>query len=637
MAFLDKTGLQNLTNKLVQGDAIKVASSKGTTVKEVIDNIKRECESVALPNNIILENRVNQFVIGQSRDINVSRDVEEGLSQIQLQGQTYQNLCRSAANCSVQYSSNYDIENHNDKIIVTNKRAKDNADGWTYCYNDTLKVNMLKVSTKYTLFFKHESNFNTIPSVQFMRGSAIQHLSNAYTATKIKDNIFMCVITTLSSFQDKEIGSQILYFHNATPRKLGDKITLYKNMVLLEGDYSQIPIEEIPVYFEGIKSSFEDKVANINIQGKNLFDYREYSKDYQATVRPDINGFYYNCKSGAGYGGYIVSTLVEPNTTYSLSAERVGEATHTRLEIGIKDHEGHKKIFDTYYQSAQRTILTFKTPNQVGSDGKLYFKIWSTIYNGSSYTINNFIGVANIQLEKGKPTSFEPYCNENYKFDIKEPLRRLPNGVCDEIRNNNGKWELVRRINKIIIDHTVDFNKEAQHNNTIRFYSSGNFTTKYKIKTSSHGLCDKVPFLHGDSNDVFHCRFDGSFPYATLKIWIDKNKLNSEDEQGLKAWLQANPIIVYGELAEPIITPIDPIEFNVSQGTTININSDITPISTHEVILNRSGQVEQGIELIANLRSRIDKLEKTYDSNLIATQYRLNNLKLNYELEREED
>ena len=69
----------------------------------------------------------------------------------------------------------------------------------------------------------------------------------------------------------------------------------------------------------------------------------------------------------------------------------------------------------------------------------------------------------------------------------------------------------------------------------------------------------------------------------------------------------------------------------------MTINSEIAPISTHKVILNRAGQIEQGIELIANLKSRINELENIYDSNLIATQYRIDNLKLNYELEREED
>lgn len=136
---------------------------------------------------------------------------------------------------------------------------------------------MLKPSTVYTLFFKYETNFTNVPRVQFVQGNALQYLSDAYNVTKIKDNIYMCKITTLSSFDNKEIGAQILYFHNTAPYKTGNKITLYKDMILLEGDYSETPIDEIPKYFEDMKSSFEDKVVNINVQGKNLFDFNNKS------------------------------------------------------------------------------------------------------------------------------------------------------------------------------------------------------------------------------------------------------------------------------------------------------------------------------------------------------------------------
>ena len=127
MAFLDKTGLQTLTNKLVQGDAIKVASHRGKNVKEVIDNIQRECENVALPNTMTLENRVNEFKVGQGRDINVSNDIEESKIEIKLKGQTYHNLCKSNCGISCQYPSNFNIETYSDRMVVT--RINENNSG----------------------------------------------------------------------------------------------------------------------------------------------------------------------------------------------------------------------------------------------------------------------------------------------------------------------------------------------------------------------------------------------------------------------------------------------------------------------------------------------------------------------------
>ena len=127
MGFLTKEGLQNLTNKLVQGDAIKVASHRGKNVKEVIDNIQRECENVALPNTMTLENRVNEFKVGQGRNVDVSGDVEEGKINVELQGKTYQNLCRSNASASIQYMADYEIKDRANYLEVT--RIAENNNG----------------------------------------------------------------------------------------------------------------------------------------------------------------------------------------------------------------------------------------------------------------------------------------------------------------------------------------------------------------------------------------------------------------------------------------------------------------------------------------------------------------------------
>ena len=127
MGFLTKEGLQNLTNKLVQGDAIKVASHRGKNVKEVIDNIQRECESVALPNTMTLENRVSEFKVGKGRDINVSNDIEESKIELELKGQTYHNLCKSKCGFNAQYPSNFNTQTYDDKIIIT--RINENNSG----------------------------------------------------------------------------------------------------------------------------------------------------------------------------------------------------------------------------------------------------------------------------------------------------------------------------------------------------------------------------------------------------------------------------------------------------------------------------------------------------------------------------
>ena len=86
----------------------------------------------------------------------------------------------------------------------------------------------------------------------------------------------------------------------------------------------------------------------------------------------------------------------------------------------------------------------------------------------------------------------------------------------------------------------------------------------------------------------------------------------------------------------PIITPIEPIEFEVKPLATMVINSEIAPVSNHAVVLNRAGQIEQGILKIAELRKRVDELETVYENQLIGTQLKLSLLALDHELEKGE-
>ena len=629
MAFLDKTGLQTLTNKLVQGDAIKVASSKGTTVKEVIDNIQRECESVALPNTMTLENRVSEFKVGQGRDIDVSKDIEESKIEIKLKGQTYHNLCKSNCDISCQYPSNFNIETYSDRIVVT--RINENNNGWAYCRNNTLKIKMLKPSTVYTLFFKYETNFTNVPRVQFVQGDALQYLSDAYSTIKIKDNIYMCKITTYSSFDNKKIDAQILYFHNTAPYKTGNKITLYKDMILLEGDYSETPIDEIPKYFEDMKSSFTDKVVDINVQGKNLFDVSKLA----VSKNNNVNISYHDDK-------LFLHGVINNNYTSFLTTNTLKKGTYS-LKIYNKG----------IYWDYKAKIWGFNVDK----------KLIANINNGETFSIEEDIveiklviqGVVSgdtvdsevtVQIEKSPvATSYEPYSIYNYKFDIQEPLRGLPNGIGDEIRNNNGQWELVRKVGQKTLNGTENWQiavKEEDYNTMYLNVSDiGNAKIYVDPSTIPNIMCNILPVT--SYNTAYYMSSDSSLMCITNRNnkasqSIAIRMLNNTDTvEVLTNWLSKNPITVYYELATYIITPIEPIEFNISQGATVSINSDIVPVSTYDAVLNRAGQIEQGIQLIADLKSRVNNLESIYDSNLIATQYKLDNLKLNYELEREED
>lgn len=616
MAFLDKTGLQTLTNKLVQGDAIKVASHRGKNVKEVIDNIQRECENVALPNTMTLENRVNEFKAGQSRDIDVSGDVEEGKIEVELQGKTWQNVVHGKK--SVQ-SNIFTIENG--KYVFNNNATR--SGGIIFSL-------ICKPNTTYTLiinFLECALGDNTI----YIDGHS------AYLAT-INKNLPKTKGTHAISFvtkddvTDKKMKLAILSSSTS-------KLVIDENIIVLEGDHTQTPVEELPKCFEGIKSSFEDGIVDVEVQGKNLFNKTidEIELENEALLEKidekEFNLSFVEGKLSRGIFKKLIGT--GKKQTLSIDTKFIQGQYGNSLSVVIR--EANFGISYAYYKIPNNSQYTRARMSFIVPKGQEY---WILLYKTLQTDPSCKVGFRNIQIDNYcSNVEYEPYYKKKISFNIGEPLRSLPNGVCDEIRNNNGQWELVRRIGKVVLDGSSSTEYAyLTHEKTLRFSIFLRAELELlKPKTASHGICDRIPYMHGNSDDVFHCRFDGSSPYGNLIIWIEKSKLESENPTGLKKWLQSNPTTFYYQLAEPTITPIEPIEFNISQGSTINISSDISPTSTHKVILNRAGQIEQGIELIANLKSRVNELENIYDSNLIATQYKLDNLKLNYELEREED
>ncbi len=86
MSFLDEKGLRTLTNSLVQGDTIKVNSEFGYTVSDVINNLERECDNVSNPITKKIENITTKFRVGQGKDIDVSGDIENGFTTLDLVG-----------------------------------------------------------------------------------------------------------------------------------------------------------------------------------------------------------------------------------------------------------------------------------------------------------------------------------------------------------------------------------------------------------------------------------------------------------------------------------------------------------------------------------------------------------------------
>ena len=596
MSFLDKNGLQVLTTKLVQGDAIKVASHRGHTVKNVIDNITRECENIATPNTMTLENRVNEFKVGKGRDVDVSGDVEEGKVEVELKGKTWQNLIPKISTTDWQIRKNYGEIFEDGSAKLTKHTAVD----FRLKLSSDIKY-MIKPNTVYTFAYTVVENYGDL----FIRGqNSSPFTEEPYKSLKKGFHIYK--LTSKST-----ITESMLQIYYTDSNSTIDAYSIIKDIILLEGYYTQTPTEELPKYFEGIKRSFEDGVVDIEVQGKNLISK---ATEWRLGVINADTGIYSDNPSGTRYTSNLI---------YNPSGK----------ELYIRS-KGHMWNY-LYFYDENKNYLGFCT-NQ-GMSSNYNFNInFDNSKRIAKYFIISFGNKDALEIgevyEYQETDYITPY-KKKISFNIGEPLRSLPNGVCDEIRNNNGQWELVRRVGQIVLDG----NEKKIWVNNIRdgrtqFILQDTLLTNPSLSIYQNGnaWCDTLPVIPNDNP------IRAIWVYEKNNIVIQLPVEIADTIDKLRAWLSQNPTTVYYELQTPIVTPIDPIEFEVKPLATMTINSEIAPISNHKVVLNRAGQIEQGIVQIAELKSRVDALETAYDSYLLETQHKLSILGFEYELESEE-
>ena len=619
MAFLDKNGLQTLTNKLVQGDAIKVASHRGHTVKNVIDNITRECENVATPNTMTLENRVSEFKVGKGRDVDVSGDVEEGKIEVELQGKTYQNCFIEKAPW---FSTETTLETSSTVAVGLSNRNQNHYD-----------IKLIKSNTTYTIIpiVDFKDNYLADFYVQLNLGyEPVNSMFRIYSYDFNKPT----VITTKTIVNP---NAHSLFIGGSSK---GDGVGSVKisslKLLILEGDYSQTLIEELPLHFEGIQSSFEDGIVDVEVQGKNLFNKAIDEIELENEVllekidEKEFNLSFVEGKLSRGIFKKLIGT--GKKQTLSIDTKFIQGQYGNSLSVVIR--EANFGISYAHYKIPNNSQYTRARMSFIVPKGQEY---WILLYKSLQTDPSCKVGFRNIQIDNYcSNVEYEPYYKKKISFNIGEPLRSLPNGVCDEIRNNNGQWELVRRVGKVILNGSeVGWaNWSVADGGGYYLYVDGiNGSKRLNIK-ACRPICDTlkvVPSIYATRNKGIAIT-TGSY----ISVGFEENIVPPENLSAMKRWFADNPTTVIFELREPVITPIEPIEFEIKPLAIMIINSDISPTSNHKVILNRAGQIEQGILKIAELRKRVDELETAYENQLIETQLKLSLLDLDYKLEKEE-
>ncbi len=348
-------------------------------------------------------------------------------------------------------------------------------------------------------------------------------------------------VTSLQKFRGV-IGLESVGWENTTE----NKNKLINGLIVCIGEHSYLP----NTYFEGLKSfgeaeqegdkykisilSYGKNIGKLDLSNKNIIPFEDgYRLDCVALYRGDEDIFDLKGK-------------YKPNTPYVLSYYGKildnSNANNYRIRVYYTDNTYTDGVV-TGNKYEKRIIKTLS--------GKTVYKI--TGYYGA---MNGDFIIKDLMLEEGtEATQYEEYREDKKdillsELGFDEGLKGFDLISCDKL--NSKLKKVIKMIEKYIFTGNENFSLIASDSegDYISFLYTGLNNRKYQTKLISNNF---VKLSSSQENK------EGIYCYSSnfnISIRVLKNKLNTQDAEGFKAWLKANPTTVYYELAEPVETPL---------------------------------------------------------------------------------
>ena len=405
------------------------------------------------------------------------------------------------------------------------------------------------------------------------------------------------------SFYDKDMN--FISYNSNSSTCLSPSNAKYMNIHGMGATYFQIEEGETATpyqeYYDGYKISGKSC-------GKNLFD-----GEWKIGNLNSNNGVF-------GDGGFMFINRypikIKPNTSYIFSTNQEDIVVHkigyynNGIFIRSETPNASPKKFNSGNSNECYVVLSYKDL----STGKVDYNVEVEKY------FKNIV-----QLEEGTSLApYEPYKESTYSYILNEPLRSLPNGVCDTIDLETGV--LTRRVGKTVFNggeawswHTTS--EGGDYN--VYWLPMGQYGRKL---TGDNVILSKFTTKGAGDNVVSHFSF-----ITSGMCYIRLVKPLAENIEELKELLRSEPITVYYELAEPTTEQLTPCQLK-SFDTTTHIISDnkLMPIVSTKIPSDVNAVVQglkaENVKLEKQLDSAIEELNNT-DVDLIAidweTDYRL--------------
>lgn len=321
-------------------------------------------------------------------------------------------------------------------------------------------------------------------------------------------------------------GSDITCNNSLAGRTSGLKLygkTLYKRK---DGTYTDTWEEGCTL--ESCGEAEGNKISILST-GKNLINPKKCRTGffYESDIRDD-NEIFPCCEC-----------MLKKGETYTLSDMMYGCYLDKNRKFLANINVDFKKQF-----TSQFTGIAIFRPNSSYSEA-------DTKYKNLKDFINKFI-----MVEGNSIGEYEPYQEYKKEIQLQQPFAGLEN-IQDTIEETEKGVVLTQNIGKIVLNGTEDWaiNNSVENTKTISFWIS-DYVPKDLINCNSSLISQKsfVSNIKILPKYTFNTELICFHNYMGIKwtyISVSKSKLQTQDVSGLKKYLQANPITVYYQLAEP--------------------------------------------------------------------------------------
>lgn len=327
------------------------------------------------------------------------------------------------------------------------------------------------------------------------------------------------------------------------------------------------PLDSL-IFSQNIYTEYESNLYSVKItnRGKNLLDLSTFNPISYSNIQASIDEKNVITVKGlktADVEAYTDPTAcnlkvyLEEGKTYSVSFKSDGK-------FGVRNGEDTVEMFfmldgttTTHFNVAGERTVTIPR----GFTGNYYVRC---DVNSGDKTHKFW----DIQVEEGDTvTDYEPYREPTpTEIPLPQPLRSLPNGVCDTIEGN----KLVQRVGMVVLDGSTDeeWKFESLNKNENGLLNIYIVTPNVVVKEQSEQalICDKFPH---QKLSIANTTTEGVLINNQKRIWLRLYQTNASTVDEAKNYLSNNPITVYYELETPIIHDLTIPSIYTEKGTNI--------------------------------------------------------------------